>query len=349
MGVAERSSRRNVGTGASTAGELRRKWLTSTCGIVVCAGVCCLLWGSAFPCIKIGNRLFAIATGDISSEILFAGVRFSLSGLLVLMAASLICKRPLLLHKADIAPALVLSLFQTTLQYALFYPGVSMTEGATASIVEGAGTFFTVLMAALVFRQERLTQRKVAGCLAGFAGVALISIAGSASGSASDLSLANSHALGAALVLVSTLAAAASACLIKAFSARHDPVLLSGWQFLLGGTSLAALGGLFGGHIAPQTAGAPFLLLYLSLISAVAYSLWSILLKHNSVSRVVIFGFMNPVFGVILSALLLSEDPGASPLQIITALALVCTGIVIVNRKPAHAGAKAQCNRNACM
>lgn len=54
-----------------------------------------------------------------------------------------------------------------------------------------------------------------------------------------------------------------------------------------------------------------FLLLYMACISAVAYTLWSLLLKYNPPSRIAVFGFMNPVFGVMLSALLLKRKrPG---------------------------------------
>ena len=55
------------------------------------------------------------------------------------------------------------------------------------------------------------------------------------------------------------------------------------------------------------TASAAALLIYMAMISAVAYSLWGMLLKYNPVSKVTVFGFMNPVIGVILSALLLNE------------------------------------------
>ena len=75
------------------------------------------------------------------------------------------------------------------------------------------------------------------------------------------------------------------------------------------------------------------MLLYLAFISAAAFSLWSLLLTYNPVSSVSVFGFMNPVFGVILSALLLSEKPPAGPLRTVAALVLVAAGIVIVNGK----------------
>ena len=67
----------------------------------------------------------------------------------------------------------------------------------------------------------------------------------------------------------------------------------------------------------------------LSVIYAVSYSLWTILLKHNPASRVTIHSFMTPVFGVLTSAFLLSEDGGVAPFNLILALFLVCFGIVL--------------------
>ena len=71
----------------------------------------------------------------------------------------------------------------------------------------------------------------------------------------------------------------------------------------------------------------------MAMISAVAYSLWGILLKYNPVSRIAVFGFMNPVFGVILSALLLGENNQAFSLYGLAALVLVSLGIFLVNRR----------------
>ena len=70
----------------------------------------------------------------------------------------------------------------------------------------------------------------------------------------------------------------------------------------------------------------------MGFISAAAYSLWSMALAANPVSRVAVFGFMNPVFGAVLSALLLGETNVVSPVLAVVALALVSTGIVVVNR-----------------
>ena len=74
------------------------------------------------------------------------------------------------------------------------------------------------------------------------------------------------------------------------------------------------------------------LLLYMAIISAVAYTLWGVLLKYNPVSRVSVFGFMNPVFGVLFSALILGESAQALSIYALAALVLVSMGIYVVNK-----------------
>ena len=46
----------------------------------------------------------------------------------------------------------------------------------------------------------------------------------------------------------------------------------------------------------------------------------------------VIYGFMNPVFGVVLSSMLLGEAAALPWQQTACALALIVAGIIIVNR-----------------
>ena len=81
------------------------------------------------------------------------------------------------------------------------------------------------------------------------------------------------------------------------------------------------------------------MLLYLALLSAVAYTLWAILLKVNPVSRVAVFMFLQPVFGVLLSFLLVDSASSVPLARYAAALVLVCLSITIVNRGQ-RAGAK---------
>ena len=195
--------------------KVKQEWMQKTVVVWFGALLCCLLWGSAFPCIKIGYRLFEVDAVDTASQILFAGCRFTLAG-----------------------------------------------EGA---------------------------------------------------------------------IFFSTIAYAFSSVFVKKFSQRFNPVMLSAYQFVIGGIVLMAAGGFMGGHITKVTPAGIGLLVYLALVSAVAYSLWGILLKYNPVSRVTVFGFMNPVFGVLLSALLLGETDQASGILGLLSLLLVSVGIYVVN------------------
>lgn len=60
---------------------------------------CCLLWGSAFPAIKLGYRWFDITSDATGTQILFAGCRFTLAGILTVVIGSILARKVLLLKK----------------------------------------------------------------------------------------------------------------------------------------------------------------------------------------------------------------------------------------------------------
>lgn len=305
---------------------MKKETLTKPSIVCLLAMLCCFLWGSAFPSIKIGYTLFTIPSTDYPAQLLFAGIRFTLAGILVILLGSLLQKTPLLPQKNTWSPILKLALVQTVLQYLFFYIGLAHTTGVKSSIIVASNVFFSILIASLLFHYETLTPQKCLGCLAGFAGVVIINLAGGSL----DMNL---RLTGEGAILLSALSSSLSAVLIKKYSATENPVLLSGYQFLTGGILLTLCGYTAGGRLHTITAPGLLLLLYLSLVSAAAYTLWGILLKHNPVSQVAVFGFMNPMFGVLLSALLLHEKNQAFSPAGLLSLLLVCAGIYTVNRK----------------
>ena len=294
--------------------------------IVVCglAILCCLLWGSAFPSIKIGYRLFEIEASDSMSQILFAGIRFFLAGILTIIFGSILQKKFLYPKKQSWGMVCKLSIFQTILQYFFFYMGLAHASGVKSSIINGMSTFFAILMAALIRKQEKLTTNKMVGCVLGAIGVILVSLAGGDIGTGFALN-------GEGFILVASVSYAISSVLIKEYSLKENPVTLSGYQFIIGGLVMIIVGLLAGGRLHKMSpAGIP-LIIYMALISSVAYSIWGVLLKYNPVSSVTIYGFTNPIFGALLSAVLLSEWQTITA-KYLVALLLVSIGIFIVNR-----------------
>lgn len=308
---------------------MNKTWnLASPRVVVLLAMVCCFLWGSATPSIKIGYQLFQIQSADTSSIILFAGIRFLLAGALVVLFQSLIRKRFLKPQKEALPCIFGLSLAQTAVQYLFFYVGLAHTSGVQGTILSGTGGLIAILLAAVLFRGDRLTPLKLLGCVAGFLGILTMNLSGETAGSFFQFSL-----LGEGFVLFSQFSYAVSNILMKRWSARFDVVMLSGWQFALGGAMMILVGLMTGGRVgAPVHPAGWLLLLYMGLISAVAYSVWGILLNHNPVSRVNIYTFLTPLFGVLLSAIFLGEWAKALSPQSLLALILVSAGIYAVNR-----------------
>lgn len=288
--------------------------------VVAMALLCTALWGSATPFIKTGYE--ALKVEGTPSIMLFAGVRFFFAGIITVVIYSIVERKFLFPKKENYKYVGIISVFQTILQYIFFYVGLANTSGVKGAILSGSSAFFSIIIASLIFRQEKLTFRKIIACVIGFAGVVLVNLNG--------LEL-NFSFLGDGFVILSTLSLAFSSVFMKRFSKYENPVVLSGYQFIIGGIFMVIVGLSFGGTISFQSAKGMGILVYLSFLSAIAYALWGILLKHNPVSRVTIFNFMTPVFGTILSKLILTETDGVSTLNIVISVILICVGIVTLN------------------
>ena len=297
--------------------------------IIVCllALFCCFLWGSAFPAVKKGFSLFGITSADTGSQLLFAGIRFAIAGIMVIITTSVIEKKFLYPKKKSVPKVLIISLFQTVLQYFFYYIGLARTSGVKASVIISTSVFFSLILSAVVFKLETLTAKKIAGCIIGFIGVMAINM----NGFSSDFSFTLT---GEGFIMISTLASAFSSVIMKSFSKDDNPMMLSGWQFFIGGIFLSVLGFSLGGNFSVTSLSSATLLIYMSFISAAAYTIWAILLKHRPVSEISVYGFTKQIFGVALSALFLGEVSEALSIKSLVSLILVCAGIFIVNRQP---------------
>jgi len=292
--------------------------------VFIGACICCFLWGSAFPCIKSGYKMFEIGQNDTASQILFAGVRFTFAGILTIIIGSALQRKILIPKKKSLKNVAVLALFQTVLQYYFFYVGLANTTGVKSSIINGTNVFTVILITSLVFKMEKLEARKMLGCLIGFIGLVIVNL----NGGALELGFT---LRGEGFVFFSSIAYGFSSAFMKKSSKNENPVVLSGYQFIVGGIVMVIMGILLGGQMHLKGASGIVLMFYMACISAVAYSLWGILLKYNPASNVAVFGFTNPIFGVLLSAIFLKEFSSLN-IYVLIALILVSIGIYIVNR-----------------
>ena len=294
--------------------------------VFLAALFCCILWGSATPAIKIAYQLFQIDGSDTASRLMLAGARFTIAGIMTILFGSLLKRKFLFPKPASWKYILPLALVQTVFQYYFFFLSLANTTGVRGSIINASGNFLAILFAAYLFRMERMTARKWIGCLTGFLGIVLLLGGFKAIFDGSNVTLNGEGAMLAADIFY-----ALSGCMIKIYSQKEDPVVLSGYQFFIGGIIVFLIGVFMGGSLVFHSPACVWNLLYMGFISAGAYTLWGILLKYNPVSRVSILGFLNPVMGVLLSAVFLGENKEAFSWNGLLALILVSIGIIVVN------------------
>ena len=235
-------------------GEQKRSLLRQ---LYLPAVLCTALWGSAAPCVKRGYELFAVSADAPFSQLVFAGWRFALAGILVLLVTLL--------------------------------------------------------------PNDKLNRRKTLGCICGFAGVLALGLGG----------LNGFNLTGDGLVLLSAVSAGAGALVSRIYTPGRDPMLLTGWQLLIGGCFLLGVGTMGGGALGRVTLGGVLLLGYMIVLSAAAFTIWTALLGKFPVGKVSLFGFLIPVFGTLFSALVLGENIFTA--RNLAALVLVSGGIAVAN------------------
>lgn len=294
--------------------------------IVICvlALLCCALWGSAFPCIKIGYEWMEIE--GIGSQILFAGYRFFLSGVLTFALGCLLERRILRMKRENFGVIFRQGVLQTTIQYVCFYIGLAHTTGAKGSIINASNAFVSIVAAHYMIRSERMTWKKGLECILGLAGVVLVNLEPGGFGGGFRF-------LGEGMVLLCTIAYGVSTVLLKMISDRESPMTITAYQTLIGSALLIVIGWLLHGDVGVFTWKSAALLFYMALLSTVAFSLWTLLLKYNPVGKVAVYGFTIPIFGVLLSGILLGET--IFSVKYLAALLFVSGGVILVNRNDA--------------
>lgn len=297
--------------------------LTDRRVVVAIALFCCFLWGSAVPAVKFGYSIFSISPSDTPALMLFAGSRFVLAGLILLVIARLNGQK-LIQPMPRMGELTLLGLVSTAAQYLLFYIGLAHSTGVKTSITSSTSTFFSVLIAHFLFANDKLSWRRALGCLCGFAGVVAVNLS-------PNLIDTNVSLNGEGFILIAAALFSIGTIYGRRISQSMDTGLMTGWQLLLGGLVLAVAGFALGGRFSLSGWQAGLLLAYLAALSAAAFSLWGVLLKHNPVGMIAIFNCAIPIFGIFLSGLVLGES--VLEWKNLLALGLVIAGIYLVTTR----------------
>lgn len=294
--------------------------------VILFALTAVLAWAFAFPMIKLGFSEFDIGNNDTGAKTLFAGIRFFMAGIFTLLVSLFKKgdKKPIDKSKKGIFLLLVFSLVNTTLHYFFFYMGLSNLPGSRSAIIDSLGTFLLIIFACIIFKNEHMTFRKVIGCILGFAGILAVNL------NKDGLDLNSISAMGDGMLFMSALCSAFGGILTRFVTQRYDAFFATGASLAAGGFFLIIAGIMSGGTLKAVTAEGIAILIFLIFISAVGFSLYNSLISCNPVGKIAIFNSFIPVFGAVLSCLLLGET---FHIKYIPAAILVFAGVYIINRQ----------------
>lgn len=284
-------------------------------------------WGWAFPLVKLGFAEFGIAQDMTASKMLFAGLRFGLAGVIIILIAILTSRSfnyKETAPKGNVRNALFLLLFallNTTLHYAFFYVGLSYSQGARAAVLNSMSVFTLVILACVFFKSDKMTYRKLLGCVIGFTGILTLNVGGKQSGAFT--------LLGDGLIILNALCGAFAGLLTRGVNKRIDVFVGTGYSLAVGGLLLIIPSLLMGAMLPHVSLWGLCILALLIGISTIGFTLYNKLLTCNPIGKVAIWNSLIPVVGALTSCLCLGET--FYP-KYIFAAGLATLGIYIINQ-----------------
>lgn len=284
----------------------------------------CFLWGANLVSIKISNQgvpplLAALARSSLASLLIWAYARSKGQGVF--------------LPRKELKHAVAIGLL-FGIEFVLLYWGLVFTHASRGIIFFYTQPFWTAIGAHFLLSSERLNSWKVGGLVVAFLG--LVSVFWSRS-----VELGPMYWLGDLMQVGGGLAWAVTSIYVKRLISGRDythyqtlfsqlffsiPVLGVAWLVFQRSDTIALTAPVVGAFLYQAV-----------IIAFLTYLAWFWMIHRYSVSRLAAFTFLSPLFGVILSGLVLKEP---IPLLLWLGLVLVAVGIYLVN-KPQSASARA--------
>lgn len=301
--------------------ERERKFYSNPRIFFVLSIMLYFFWAFAIPFTKLGYAAFHIGETDVPEILIWGGIRLFFGGLVVLIMGAFKGHKVLPSSKTGWHNLLKLSLIMSVLQYTFLNIGTAKSPGVVASILISSGSFIGVLLSGVVFKEDKLTIRKLLGCTLGLIAVIILNIQ-------------NLHTVitvsvsGSLFIIAAQFSGNLGAIYLKIISQGKNAVYIGAAQTCIGGAVLILLGFLFGGCLpAENLSDALFPVIGVICVTAFGLMISNQLYKYNDISKVVIFSLLQPVFGTVISAVMLGEPLASLPLLL--SLGLNSAGVAL--------------------
>lgn len=271
-----------------------------------------LIWGSTWLAIKLGL--------EAMPPFLSAGMRFAIAAG-ILAALSWGRGVPLPRGGRTHAGLLALGFLNFVVNYGAVYWGEQYVSSGLTAVLFATYPLFVLLVAHVSIGAERITLRKAAGVVVGFAGVWMIY--------RSDLGLGDPRAgFAVAVILLSPMASSLTSVAIKKWGHDLHPYTLTTLPMAYGAAGLIAIGvAVEDPRTIEWSAAAIGSLAFLSVFgSVIAFVVYYRLLKVVPVSLLALVTYAFPVVAVLLGWIVLDERLAGSTLL---GAAAVLAGMVL--------------------
>lgn len=276
----------------------------------------CCIWGSTWLFIKLGLEDLPPFT--------FAGIRFVIA---VAILTTIVALRRLSLPKTsrDWLLLFISGLLAFFVNYGLLFWGEQYISSGLAAVLQSTIPAFGLVIAHFYLPGEQMTPAKIFGIVLGVIGVAVIF--------SNQLDVAGSMAVaGCGALIVSSMGAAYSNVLVKAYGKHLDPAILAGGQMFFGLIPLLLIGIPWEGNPLNfnWTPMAVVSLIYLAVVgSVVAFLLYYWLVQNMDVTKTMLIALVTPVVAVTLGMIVLDEELHGRTLvgglMIISGIAIIVT------------------------
>lgn len=292
--------------------------------VPVLAFLCAAGWSLAYPLIKLGYSNLNVASDDLGSKIRFAGIRFLMAGIIVIIFALLQKKKMQIKEGKSWLWLLLFAIVNISLHYCFSYVGLGYLPSSRSTILDSMNGFFAIILSCLIFADDKFTKIKTLGCVLGFSGILLINI------QVGQAMFSGISFRGDGMILLNALCGAFGGILTRVVSKKMDMTLATGLSMAIGGMILCIITLLVHPNVAWNiTAKSILIIISLVLISAVCFGIYNQLIACNPISKIAIFNAFIPILGVIFSAIILGEP---MKLKYFVAGMLVALGVYVINK-----------------
>ena len=258
-------------------------------GKVIQAVLCCLLWSTAIPVLKISYAELNLSSSDFYERILLAGIRFMIAGIILFIFYIFKHGKLPAIESGQIVNVVIFGILNTTLQYMFFYTGVMNTVAIKAVLLDSLKPLLVVLIAHFLQTDDKINLKKIAGLFFGFLGIIAANLSEFTGG---KFTFSASFA-GEGMLFLASLAYTFAIIFGKKIMLKVHYLPLNIYQFFIGAVILLFIGFIgvdkFDFHF---TITAIVMLIYLGMLSAIVFIVWYRLISKYAPSSITIFLFL---------------------------------------------------------